>query len=649
MGRVQGLRMPGRESGRPMKRKRGLGAFWKELQRRRVVRAGGVYVASGFVVLQLGEIVLPAFNVPDWVLQSLVVLVFLGLPVVLAFAWVYDLTPEGLAKTREEGGARATVVPRLALLAATSISVVLGALWFQRSGAIRGGGEGRGVEGGGEVEAVLPAAARMADLDRDAPIAAIAVLPLADFAQGDDLFARQLHEEIITQLSLLSSLRVVSRTSVERYADTNMLLPEIAAELGVQAVVTGSVAMTSESDSVRISVQLLHAETDTHMLSRSFQREMKDILRLQTEVAVEIARTVQGELGDEVAGEVERVAEVDPEAYRALLRGQRALERGTPEALEAALGHFDRSAELDTAYALPLAWRAGTHLMLAGGDSLSEELLAQVRDDVQRAQRLGGAEDEVAATVVILGEHPGAGMAGISAEVDGAMAESRALMVVSADSLRRRQLLEATRFGRQFGRRSPLAVAVAHLGTGRYDSAALAFQEILDADPTMMPAWIGLEEAHLRRGRYEDAVEVREHRIIATHGQVPEALAAVEELRTTFDETDPASYWRWLRNYNAERQARGERVSDVELAMTAIALGEHDAAMEHLEAAVDNRDPGLGSLRGSAVWDPLRSDPRFQAIVRSVRELWRPRRGGTGPGQGERTPGRGTPRPPGAW
>ena len=404
-----------------MNRKQGLAAFWRELRRRHVVRAGGVYVASGFVVLQLGEIVLPAFNAPDWVLQSLVVLVFLGLPVVLAFAWVYDLTPEGLAKTREQqGGARVTIAPRLALLAATSISVALGALWFLRSGATGDGGDGAEA-----VETAPPAAARTASLDPDAPITAIAVLPLADFAQRDDLFARQLHEEIITQLSLLSSLRVVSRTSVERYADSNMLLPDIAAELGVQAVVTGSVAMTSESDSVRISVQLLHAATDTHMLSRSFQRELKDILRLQTEVAVEIAESVQGELGDDLSAEAEMVAEVDPEAYRAFLQGQQELERGTPEALEAALGHFDRSAELDPGYAQPLAWRAGTHLMLAtDGDSVPEDVLAQVRGDLERAGLLGGAEDEVAATMVILRDRIGADVSGIEAGIDDAFAQA---------------------------------------------------------------------------------------------------------------------------------------------------------------------------------------------------------------------------------
>ena len=155
-----------------------------------------------------------------------------------------------------------------------------------------------------------------ASLDPNAPITAIAVLPLAHLAEGDDLFARQLHEEIITQLSRLTSLRVVSRTSVERYRTTDKLLPQIAAELGVQAVVTGSVAMTGESDSVRISVQLLHAPSDTHMESFTWQREMRDILRLQTEIAVEIATGVQGELGVEEVPAPDQIAQVDPEAHR---------------------------------------------------------------------------------------------------------------------------------------------------------------------------------------------------------------------------------------------------------------------------------------------------------------------------------------------
>ena len=110
------------------------GTFWTEGRRRGVFRVGGLYVAGAFVVLQLGEIVLPAFNAPDWALQTLVVFVFLGLPVALAFSWVYDLSPEGLKRTRSlvPAGAR-SLVPGLALLGVTAVSVGLGTWWFSRS------------------------------------------------------------------------------------------------------------------------------------------------------------------------------------------------------------------------------------------------------------------------------------------------------------------------------------------------------------------------------------------------------------------------------------------------------------------------------------------------------------------------------------
>ena len=108
--------------------------FWAEGRRRGVFRVGGLYVAGAFVVLQLGEIVLPAFNAPDWALQTLVVFVFLGLPVALSFSWVYDLSPEGLKRTRSlmPVGGR-SLVPGLALLGVTALSAGLGAWWFSRS------------------------------------------------------------------------------------------------------------------------------------------------------------------------------------------------------------------------------------------------------------------------------------------------------------------------------------------------------------------------------------------------------------------------------------------------------------------------------------------------------------------------------------
>ena len=441
------------------------GTFWAEVRRRRVFRVGGLYVAGAFVILQLGEIVLPAFNAPDWALQTLVVFVFLGLPVALALSWVFDLTPEGLKRTRSlVPVGSASMVPRLALLVVTTVSLGLGAFWFSRSAM-------SGSDAAGPRERTRPAAARFASLDPDAPISAIAVLPLAHFAEGDDLFARQLHDEIITRLSELTSLRVVSRTSVERYRTTDKLLPEIAAELNVQAVVTGSVAMTAESDSVRISIQLLHAPSDTHLESRTFEREMKDVLRLQTEVAMAIAATVQEEVGAEVDGGAQQVAQVDPEAYVAFVRGQSEVEHGTPEGLEAALRYFDQAVEHDSTYAAAWVWRAGTRLAIESeGGRPSPEVLARARADVEHANDLGGAEDEAAAVMFAIRDHlPRPGGAGVPDS--------------EPDSLQRRYLRESTRLGRRFSQASPLRESYRLVEAGQYDSAAVAFTEIVKENP----------------------------------------------------------------------------------------------------------------------------------------------------------------------
>ena len=465
--------------------------FWAEVRRRRVFRVGGLYVAGAFVILQLGEIVLPAFNAPDWALQTLVVFVFLGLPVALALSWVFDLTPEGLKRTRSlVPVGSASMVPRVALLVVTTVSLGLGAFWFSRSAM-------SGSDAAGPRDRTRPTAARFASLDPDAPISAIAVLPLAHFAEGDDLFARQLHDEIITRLSELTSLRVVSRTSVERYRTTDKLLPEIAAELNVQAVVTGSVAMTAESDSVRISIQLLHAPSDTHLESRTFEREMKDVLRLQTEVAMAIAATVQEEVGAEVDGGAQQVAQVDPEAYVAFVRGQSELEHGTPAGLEAALGYFDQAVEHDSTYAAAWVWRAGTRLAIESeGGRPSPEVLARARADVEHANDLGGAEDEAAAVMFAIRDYlPRPGGAG---EPGGVATDTAGVPDSEPDSLQRRYLTESTRFGRRFSQASPLRESYRLVEAGQYDSAAVAFTEIVKENPSGDRAWAAFQDLSRR-------------------------------------------------------------------------------------------------------------------------------------------------------
>lgn len=610
-----------------MSRKMEVGRFWRELRRRHVVRAGGVYAVSAFAVLQLGEIVLPAFNTPDWALQSLVVAAFLGLPVVLAVAWAYDLTSAGLRRTRHEGRlGRSSAAPRWALLGVTTVSVAFAGFWFSRSfmGNARGellGGDGAGESGSGALSAGTPV---FASYDPSAPITAVAVLPLANFAQGDDLFARQLHDEIITQLSSATGFRVASRTAVVRYADTSLPLPRIADELRVQAVVTGSVAMTDESDSVRISIQLVHAPSDTHLLTRTFQREMKDVLRLQTEVANEIARAVQGEVEEaesETASQVAHVPPVDVEAHRAFLEGWEDLDLPAPN-LEEAMRHFSAAVATDPEFAG--AWvglaEAGLMMMLEPLPEMSPAELAQrVEESAQRAEALGG---DVTAIRLLLSEARG----------EAPRSES--------DSLARAWVREFTEIGRRTAR--SLAVRTASgrvdsarmrffaaryfMNAGQYDSAAAALQEVVEAHPADLSARRALEDMYVLLEDYPRALEVRAERVAAETGQDVGSVAA------EFDADDPAGYWSVRRRDNRARQAWGAPVSHMELAATALGLGERDEAVRQLGLAVEQREPSMGTLKNSPIWDPLRDDPEFRRIAMRARDLWRSGGRGATPG-----------------
>lgn len=667
-----------------------LGPFWRELRRRKVVRAGGMYAVSAFVVLQLGEIILPAFNTPDWGLQSLVVAAFLGLPVVLAVAWAYELTSEGLqrtpdAETRSSERVARSLAPRLALLGVTAVSVSLAAIWFSRSFlAASAGGSDLGVP---ELQSRPDLAGTLASNDPNAPVTAIAVLPLANFAQNDDLFARQLHDEVITQLTRITSLRVVSRTSAERYADSELLLPRIAQELRVQAVVTGSVAMTAESDSVRISIQLLHAPSDTHLMTRTYQREMKDILRLQTEIALEIAGAIEGEIT--APAEVpSRVAQVDPEAHRAYLEGWEELdmddelmgESAGPEALarrqEAAMQHFGEAVRIDSTYGL--AWLKLAESALArlaemevepamlfaeeaaaagempegaatagatpdqppGPDHQGAVLVGRIHESLDRAESLGVAQEDLdAVRIAFTGLLP-EGAAGAARE---GLTKWLAETGVEADSLSRVYVRDFTSVGRR------IALAVAGRGGaedrrvpdipapfagraagrliewGQYAQAAEIYRGIVEVDPGNRHAWYRLENMHVLGEDYASAVETREEFIRATEPDTPQREERIRALREVFDEANPGpTYWQ-TRVQDAEASQGGSHpASYVEQAATALGLGDTEHALSLLDHAVEQREPHLGTLRDSPMWDSLRGHPEFQQIVRRARGVRRP-------------------------
>ncbi len=354
-----------------------------ELKRRKVVRVAVVYGAVGFAVLQVIELVAEPLGLPAWTLGLAIVLAGAGLPIALVLAWAFELTPEGVkrtAGTAPAGASPAGAVPsattatdatadpahasswlsRRALGAiALFLAVGLGGWWMGRSAAPAIGADG----------------------------ASIAVLPFSDLSADDANrpFTDGLHDDLLTQLSKISALRVTSRTSVREYRDTEKSIPVIANELGVAAVLEGGVQRSG--DRIRINVQLIDGETDEHVWAETYDRDLTvaDIFDIQSQIATAITDALRAELTDEERREIAEEPTGDMEAYEAYLAG---LQAGYWFNGDSAARLFERAAGRDPEFAAAWAGAARAwswQARLIVDDASSTELRAEHRAAAERA------------------------------------------------------------------------------------------------------------------------------------------------------------------------------------------------------------------------------------------------------------------------
>ncbi|HEM46827.1 MAG TPA: hypothetical protein ENO23_07255, partial [Alphaproteobacteria bacterium] len=342
-----------------------LGSLLQELKRRRVVRAAVAYAAALFVVLQVADIVLPALGLPPVVLTGLVAVGLLGFPLALALAWAVDLTPGGVtreirlepgdgpagvpADTGHSGGPAARTVA--ALVAA--LVVVAGSAWW----------------------ALKPDTS-------PAAIRSLAVLPLENL-MGDDAqahFVDGMHDVLIGELSHLDSLAVISRTSVQRYRGrTDLTAGEIAGELGVDALLEGSVFR--QGDTVRINVQLIRVRPEDHLWEGQYEGRLSQALAMQARIAEAVAHEIRLALSartaDYLSGREE--TEIDPAAQDAYLRGMALWRTRDQQSLVRAISHFEEAVAIDPDFALGWAGIANGYMVAS-----AYEVLDRSRDEATR-------------------------------------------------------------------------------------------------------------------------------------------------------------------------------------------------------------------------------------------------------------------------
>jgi TolB-like protein/Tfp pilus assembly protein PilF len=269
-------------------------SFFEELKRRNVIRVGIAYVVLAWLIAQVAELALDSFEAPGWVIKTILLLLALGLPLTLFFAWAFELTPEGIKKESEVDRSESITPKTGRKLDRIIIGVLVVALGYFIW-------ESRLADKAAESPVAEQRDAEVATLAPSVNERSVAVLPFANRSNLDDdlFFTDGIHDDLLTQLAKINDLKVISRTTMMQYRDSDMSIPEIARELGVATILEGGVQRAGQR--IRINAQLIDVTTDEHLWAETFDREMTvdNLFDIQSEITRQIVTAVKGQLTPE--------------------------------------------------------------------------------------------------------------------------------------------------------------------------------------------------------------------------------------------------------------------------------------------------------------------------------------------------------------
>ena len=456
------------------------------------------------------------------------------------------------------------------------------------------------------------------------PINSIAVLPF-DNVTGDpeqEYFADGMTDTLITELSKIGALRVISRQSVMQFKASDEPLPEIARKLNVDAVVEGSALLIGER--VRITVQLIEAETDLHLWADSYDRDLSDVLALHSEVARSIARAIQIAVTPEEAARLASIREVNPEAHRLYLLGKYHLYKWGPADMEKASRYFQQAIELDPDF-------AQAHVGLAiyyGGVGFFGYMPPRFAFEKERAEAALALEIDSN----LASAHAEQALVYFYFDWDWQKAEEKFQRAISLNSNYAYAHQFYTYFLAAMGRTEeahtsirraleldPLAILAYMTATDvfwlshQYDQAITQLHEILDLSPNEPQALSRLGRNYEQKGMFTEAVGEMEQSVLLSPdfiehkwmlGHAYAVAGKTAEARKILDDLHSLAEKRYVLPYG--------------FAVIHIGLGENDEALEWLERAYQDRNGWMVFLQVEPRLDPLRSDPRFQDLLRRM-------------------------------
>jgi serine/threonine-protein kinase len=450
----------------------------------------------------------------------------------------------------------------------------------------------------------------------------VAVLPFVNMSADpeNEYFADGITEDVIAQLAKIRALKVVSRTSVMPFKRRDQGLREIAARLQVATLLEGSVRRAG--DRVRIVAQLIDAATDEHLWSETYDRQLTDIFLIQSEVALRIAGALKAELSPDERARVGREPTSDVVAYQLYLQGRHSFIRYTEQSLREAIAFFERAIARDPRYAPAHAGVALAYTELGEvGAMRPDEAYPRAKEAAAQALALDADLGDAHCTVAFVR---------MVYEFDwaGAEAEFRRAIELSPNGADAYDLLgrlcaalerfdEAISLQRRAQELDPLAhpvdLATAFLRAGRYGEALETATRAIELAPQMSRAHSTFGWACLGLGRTEEGLAAMERAAALSPGD----SMWLAQLGEAYAQSGRAEKAREIL-MQLEEQARSRYVSPYHLAYVHTGLGEQERAIDLLEQAFERRAGAAYGIKGSFLFAPLRSHPRFEALLRRM-------------------------------